>query len=231
MPYCKFGDKPTVTYKFADSNQKVYESAVSPIDVKLEPFNPQFTGGQCPVDYEAKAYRVFSLGHETQQGIHIVTVYYSGIVKGMIKEIPTKYPGNPTGGFTISATAHGVLSKDSASGIETLRHLGYVEHNPPNIFASSYSWNYGISGAITSVRRIDGQPDDCGDPKKYVRLIVSYENQEIFSDFGEAPGKFSVACEGCPEGTIRCNAPGYPGYCCIPCKKVAARINNLAARI
>ena len=53
----------------------------------------------------------------------------------------------------------------------------------------------------------------------------------IFQDQGECPVNFRVTCGDCPEGTIRCEQPGYPGYCCLPCQPIAQKINNLAARL
>lgn len=41
-----------------------------------------------------------------------------------------------------------------------------------------------------------------------------------------------VTCDDdCPPGQIKCEHPGYPGFCCIPCQGTASKINNLAAKI
>lgn len=46
------------------------------------------------------------------------------------------------------------------------------------------------------------------------------------------PPTYEVACgENCPEGYVRCETSTYPGYCCLPCKPTAAKINNLASKI
>lgn len=230
MSYCKIGDKPTINYSFADGKHSSYQSDKSPIDVVLKPYNPEFTGGQCYTNYQVDAYAITSLGHRTTRDLHIITAYYSGIVRGKIQDIPRAYPGEFTGGFVISTTGYGVFSVKE-NGERNIVITSYVRHEPPNVFPSEYSSNYAIKGEITSVTRTDNQPDNCGDPKKAAQIIVSHQGQEIFSDYGEAPGTFSVACEGCPEGTIRCEQPGYPGYCCLPCDPIAQRINNLAARI
>ncbi|QLE55662.1 hypothetical protein [Nostoc sp. TCL26-01] len=41
-----------------------------------------------------------------------------------------------------------------------------------------------------------------------------------------------VTCDDdCKPGEIKCEHPGYPGFCCIPCQATASKINNLAARV
>lgn len=50
-------------------------------------------------------------------------------------------------------------------------------------------------------------------------------------DFSASP-KYKVNCDDeCPPDHCKCPTIKYPGYCCLPCKEIAARINNLAARI
>lgn len=230
MPYCKLGDKPIVDYSFANGKYSSYQSAKSPIDVVLKPYDPKFTGGQCYIDYQVNAYGVTSLGHFTTQNLQVVTAYYSGIVRGKVQDIPRSYPSSPFGGFSFAGSRYGVFSVDTNEN-KVIAFLNYINHNPPNISPNNYSYNYEIEGGITSVVRTDNQLDNCGNPKKAVQIIVSHQGQEIFNDYGDAPGTFSVACQGCPEGTIRCKQPGYPGYCCLPCQPIAQRINNLAARI
>lgn len=229
MSYCKIGDKPKVFYKFANKTA-TYETDKAPIDVEIKPYDPQFNGGQCPVLYRVDAYIDWVLGHYNYVA-ETPKAFYSGIVKGGVREIPTIYPEKPIGGFVFYNYQFNVIGKDDA-GNDKIYGLGIVAVEPDRqTFASGYSYNYVVSGAITGVTRLDKQPDNCGDPKKSVQIIVYYQNQEIFSDYGDAPASFSVACEGCPEGTIRCEQSGYPGYCCLPCDPIAQRINNLAARI
>lgn len=93
---------------------------------------------------------------------------------------------------------------------------------------------------ITRIRREDGQPDTCGDPKpvgtcgnpkSYCEMLIKHNDTTIFKDQGECPCTFSVQCGDCPEGQVRCNSPGYPGYCCIPCAELAQRIDTLSRRI
>lgn len=43
---------------------------------------------------------------------------------------------------------------------------------------------------------------------------------------------YQVSCDDdCPEGSHKCKHDKYPGYCCVPCKEVAQRINNIAKKV
>ncbi|MDZ8108986.1 MAG: hypothetical protein RM338_25640 [Nostoc sp. DedQUE12a] len=43
---------------------------------------------------------------------------------------------------------------------------------------------------------------------------------------------YEVSCDDdCPEGSHKCTHNKYPGYCCVPCKEVANRINNIAQKV
>jgi hypothetical protein len=52
-----------------------------------------------------------------------------------------------------------------------------------------------------------------------------------------ATAQGSCAClapstdDDCPEGSHKCTHKKYPGYCCVPCKEVADRINSIAKKI
>jgi uncharacterized Zn-binding protein involved in type VI secretion len=63
-------------------------------------------------------------------------------------------------------------------------------------------------------------------------LKITDSKGEIFAKAYSKKPQYTVACDNeCPSGHIRCQTVKYPGYCCIPCKKIAQRINNLATRI
>ncbi|MBE9191440.1 hypothetical protein IQ230_14000 [Gloeocapsopsis crepidinum LEGE 06123] len=75
-------------------------------------------------------------------------------------------------------------------------------------------------------------PIDSDSYENSYQLTVTDSQGIKYKVTGKEKPTYNVACDGdCPEGTIRCKSKGYPGYCCIPCKEVANRINNLAARI
>lgn len=62
-------------------------------------------------------------------------------------------------------------------------------------------------------------------------IEVKYNDLIIFVDQGDCPASFEVQCGDCPEGTIRCDSPKYPGYCCIPCAELAQRVNAMIRRL
>lgn len=65
-------------------------------------------------------------------------------------------------------------------------------------------------------------------------LEIKDSKRQVFNKFypGDKPPKVEVACdEECPPGHIKCEHPRYPGYCCIPCKTTAEKINNIANKI
>ncbi|PHJ62644.1 hypothetical protein [Nostoc linckia] len=55
---------------------------------------------------------------------------------------------------------------------------------------------------------------------------------QIFTDSIDCPGVFEVSCDDdCPTGHHKCKHNKYPGYCCVPCKKVGNRIKNIASKV
>lgn len=64
-------------------------------------------------------------------------------------------------------------------------------------------------------------------PSEYECVLkISYEGNQIYSDSGDCPLNFVVACGNCPNGYIECKTDAYPGYCCIPCNEIR---NGIAA--
>lgn len=64
------------------------------------------------------------------------------------------------------------------------------------------------------------------------KLTINDTRGQIFSQEYEKEPQYEVACDNeCPPGYCKCITQKYPGYCCLPCKEVAVRINNLAARL
>lgn len=66
---------------------------------------------------------------------------------------------------------------------------------------------------------------------KVVFKVISNSKLVYQEEFSKCPA-FTVGCDDdCPPHHIRCETISHPGYCCLSCKEVAQRINNLAARI
>jgi hypothetical protein len=54
----------------------------------------------------------------------------------------------------------------------------------------------------------------------------------VFSKIFSTEPKYTVACDDdCPEGSYKCTHNKYPGYCCVPCKKVGDRLKNIANKV
>lgn len=63
-------------------------------------------------------------------------------------------------------------------------------------------------------------------------IKITDSKNQVFEDSGKGKVRFQVACgDGCPPGHIKCLTDKYPGYCCVPCKPTANKINNLVNRI
>jgi hypothetical protein len=63
------------------------------------------------------------------------------------------------------------------------------------------------------------------------RLIVTKDGLEVYRDEGQSLKWYKVSCDDeCPPGHHKCPSNKYPGYCCLNCAEIAARINNLANR-
>ena len=130
------------------------------------------------------------------------------------------------------------------------------ENNPPNdLFTSCPTVGnavvFGAEGLIIDGRRLHSNFDvDTSGRNAYFNNYgsctyrVYFKNSlsylleindltgKIFSKTYKEEPRYEVACDDeCPPGYCKCPTIKYPGYCCLSCKDVAARINNLAARI
>ncbi|MBC1242069.1 hypothetical protein [Nostoc sp. 2RC] len=67
---------------------------------------------------------------------------------------------------------------------------------------------------------------------KKCKLTIKSNGATIFEKTGKCPLEYQVTCgDECPEGSHKCTHKAYPGYCCVPCKEVAQRINNIANKV
>lgn len=93
-----------------------------------------------------------------------------------------------------------------------------------------YSDGSTYAGPI-QVRDIKFTPDTASG---YKITISNSNGSKLLEDkkTTDSPPTYEVACgENCPEGYIKCETTTYPGYCCLPCKATAEKINNLASKI
>ena len=111
----------------------------------------------------------------------------------------------------------------------------YIDGGFP--FGSIFGVRYG-SGSVTAVtndtdRKNSVKLGDCSACNANIcTIVISNNGNTIFTDKGECPCNFNVACgDDCPDGSIRCDCDSYPGYCCIPCDEVKGGIANITAML
>lgn len=66
---------------------------------------------------------------------------------------------------------------------------------------------------------------------EYKLSIFNKDGIKMYEKINDELMTEKVNCNGCPPGHIKCKSNHYPGYCCVPCKPTADRINNLVSRI
>lgn len=224
--YCKAGEKPKVIYKFSNVLERTYESSVSPIEVRVDEGTLEnFKGGQCPIWYGVKWRRPGWPQHEW----YVDTIHSSGAL----------------GPLSFFRLVHGEAFGRGAwffhFGCRAGDDIGYS-----NGFGSMFA-NYDIYGKPDNIelrpylsynqfpdwpRDAQGNAlDVCGDPKPNCDLIITHNGREIFSDRGNCPVSYQVACTDCLPGQIKCITDGYPGYCCIDCDSTAQKILAIANKI
>lgn len=232
MSYCKVGEIPKVKYSFSDSSEKIYLSNSSPIDVVLTPIYPSFTGGQCKgVLYYVYTQTRFTLSHfGTYVGERISEGINDGQFWGPIYGARFKY-AKPLVAYELGQGNWQILCHGW-----TLANFGTPSgYQIEPIWATVGGTSGGIpldyTSKVTKVERLDGKPDTCGNLKDRVRLEVKYNDLTIFADEGDSPCSFEVICGDCPEGYMRCESSGYPGYCCLPCDSIKSSIRSTTAML
>ncbi|MGB3208247.1 MAG: hypothetical protein WBB28_24955 [Crinalium sp.] len=64
------------------------------------------------------------------------------------------------------------------------------------------------------------------------KLVVNGRLLDVSGKDKPCPVKYEVACgEDCAEGYVKCPKPTYPGYCCLPCKSTANKVNKLGNKL
>ncbi len=111
----------------------------------------------------------------------------------------------------------------------------YIDGGFP--FGSIFGVRYG-SGSVTAVaddtdRKNSIRLGDCSACNTNVcTIVISKNGNTIFTDKGECPCSFNVACDDkCPDGYAKCISDNYPGYCCLPCSSTSSRIDSLTQMV
>lgn len=58
-------------------------------------------------------------------------------------------------------------------------------------------------------------------------IEIKHKGIIIFQDQGDCPCIFQIQCGKCPEGSIECSKPTYPGYCCLSCSEIKSEIKSM----
>ncbi|WP_029635983.1 hypothetical protein [[Scytonema hofmanni] UTEX B 1581] len=202
---CEIGDKPTIKYKFAGQSEKRYKSKFSPIEILQKSVPIPASDNYSPQGF----------------GLRVWPVNVGQYVTGVVLDYEIFH--NPSFPFydTVSSIACG--EKD------------YIVLNPTDCananlqFAKCRANCYDIDPSKTVT--IDNTVHCPVPMEEKCSLQILYNNLVIFQDQGNCPLEVEVICGDCPEGSIKCSHLKYPGYCCIPCKETANKINNLANKI
>lgn len=170
----------------------------------------------------------------------VQTLYYEGEVRGQAILLNQEGCETLGGGFLASSWQYSRLAfkgkQSNCIDPETF-YLPAVRFDPdppvPSTITNSGN-HYTYKAEITDAIPLETQKNPVAATIKIYDsypIIGNTPQRKFYEATIDNPSDFKVICGDCPEGTIRCEQPGYPGYCCLPCKPIAERINNLAARI
>jgi len=89
---------------------------------------------------------------------------------------------------------------------------------------------------VTAVTTIDSQGKVTGSCETCLitgcQIIATSEGGAVYRSKKGTKCSFEVGCDDkCPPDHVRCETNAYPGFCCVPCKPTAEKINNLASKI
>ena len=217
MSYCSAGQSPVVNYKFANGGLVAYQCSNSPIDVEITHIPTTFSGGQCPILYNIR------ISDSGGPSFGFLDLRFWGPIIAARIIVFSKY----------SYSFNAVLSTFNAQVL-----AGGTNYDGPQPLPYWITIGGGQGGSYSArpLSIVSAVPeyqatDPCGNLPDKDRIEVKYDGVTVFQDTGNAPCTFTVQCEDCPPGTVKCNSSSYPGYCCIPCQSTAQRINNLASRL
>lgn len=202
---CQVGDKPTVKYKFAGQSEKRYKSQFAPIEIIQKTVPIPASGNYNPQGF----------------GLRVWPVNIGEYVTGIVLDYEIFHNPNYPFFDTVSSIPCGekdyhVLSPADCKyyGREYVKcRLDCYDIDPTKEVSIDRTVHCPVF-----------MEEKCS-------IQVLYNNLVIFQDQGNCPLEVEIICGDCEQGYIRCETHKYPGYCCLPCKSTAAKINNLANRI
>lgn len=219
-----------VKYSNAEGGRGSYISYKPPIEVTTERSLNTFKGGQCPcIKYRFDfliRYRTYgtSINYETNEPYYVI---YEDSVSGawdihggMSQEIEEISPGQLE--WRVRGTD---------ANCQPFHRSLLIAGSPPSYIRGELRSNRAenISFTLMNVRRLDGQPDNCGDPPSGCFLVIRQGGSEVFrkKGIGSTCPKFQIGCsDDCPEGMHK----EPDGKCCCDnsqdLKRLTSEIRN-----
>lgn len=207
MTYCQAGQKPIIKYKFGQSAERIFNSRYSPIDVSVKSVPLGGTDNSNPDGY--------GLGFIPGNGNG--SYYWFTVTDHQIFEIPRSVP-DPYGWtprIALKECGQADFTRISSASCAGL-----------NLYTNCLQTRF-LSSELT----IDTNRKCPTSDKQRCSLEVSYKGLIIFQAQGDCPCTFSVQCGDCAEDEIKCEKPGYPGYCCIKCSEIVGEIKSITSAV
>lgn len=224
--YCKVEDKTAIiTFGSASTLSKTIRIKDVPINV-TRGFYTKDTSQDFPIGDRCILYNV------TVKLYYSVTEYYT-----QEKIITTQILG-PIEGIFVDYSQWNQASN--------YRQTWYViGHGRNGEICTLYSQNIPLAASPNMVRQepytlIDIAPANpnyvpntppYSTSKKIYYITFDIDDYNIYREESSTEFTYSVSCDGCPPGTIKCLSTNYPGYCCLPCSEIKNEIKAIASQI
>lgn len=202
MTYCNSGDTPKVHFQFNNQAQQIYQANVSPINV---------TSGNGPIssspNYNALGYQITVQARQSV-GIYVLSSFLC--IDYIL--VPTVNPDNlaQTAYYFNVTKCNGLPYFHDGNGNTT---LGII-----------------ILPGITIDNSIHCPPGSSNN--NICSINISSIGNTLFQAQGACPISFQVACSSnCPDNTIECSCPNYPGYCCLDCGSIEGQVSQLINQV
>ena len=215
MTYCKLGEHVRVSYKFANEDEKAYETDKSPVEVSIKNV-PTFQ----TKNFKAGGFTVnFNSPNNFYGGVTLIVrdFYYQP------EQIQYDYGLPHTASFGYPGIdQHGIVFRP-------------CENQPANYPDLPYGFVLGPVADLNTLKidltrgcnkLVEVEKDKC-----LLEVRSTLSKEILFSVAGDCPCEYKVACgNNCPNGYLKCESSSYPGYCCISCNQIKSKVNILIAK-
>lgn len=201
--YCQPGQSPKVYYHDARTNTfSIWEGNKSPIDVSIT-----------TVDNPNLPNQIYAWNFSTLLN-----------PRTTLDQLPFRAVGKLTDFKVV-----GIINTDTFNGRQIANYSAQFRDGNNNLIIGSAVGYY--PGDEPTLEKIL-IPDSDKSPQQICKLTIKdVNNVLLFSYTGYCPIEYHIACEGCPDGFLKCSCNQYPGYCCISCSEVKTGLSNILADI